>query len=126
MENTLFLSVFICHPDYNIQILDSILTYVFEWLPMLTHIGYLVNSSYTVGSPISDFKLPKDVDKSDNKKTKALKTKYFNQILSKGTRPSLWLSSRKDFTKTFKIRKSRVEDCDDISPMLLKQNSVLF
>lgn len=127
MGNTLFVTLFICNSDYSHQACESIITYVFEWLPQLSMIGYLVNDSYELASPLTELKLKNDADDQNNRKKKksGKNARYFTQIVQKKDRKSkLWVCSRNDFTKTFRIRKSRVEDCDDIAPMLMKQNNV--
>lgn len=50
--------------------------------------------------------------------------KYFNEerVLKRGIPFTLSVAARRDFVPSFKIRKSRVEDCDDLMPMLKRQN----
>ncbi len=86
----------------------------------------MVNMTHSVGSPLSDEKLSTPSTSNQRKKITASvkKGKYFTQHVPKGNRPCLWVCFRRNFTKNFQIRKSRVEDCDDISPMLIKNNDV--
>lgn len=50
--------------------------------------------------------------------------KYFTEekLVRRGVPFTLSIASRRDFVPSFKIRKSRVEDCDDLMPMLKRQN----
>ena len=127
--NSLFLTLFICDGGYSHQTLDSILTFVFDWLPHLQNIGYLVNETHLIEPPLADLKLNKTDNETNNriKKSDGQNIKFFNQAKAKkDSKFRLWICSRADFTKTFRIRKSRVEDCDDIAPMLIKQNDVIL
>jgi hypothetical protein len=102
---------------------------VFDWLPNLQNIGYLVNEGCVIDQPLADLKLKNHQNEESNRKQKVSgkDTRYFQQaVAKKGAKRSLWISSRKNFTKPLKIRKSRIEDSDDLVPMLMKQNSVIL
>jgi hypothetical protein len=133
---------------------------LFNWLPRLKYVGYLLPDTLVLYPPLSLAKLNGSEDATGTSPESAtapsplllpsptvsaagqssqdsyrkrgrrhLKRglKYFNEerVIRRGISFTLSVASRRDFAPSFKIRKSRVEDCDDLMPMLKRQNVTL-
>ncbi|KAJ3287895.1 hypothetical protein HK104_008407, partial [Borealophlyctis nickersoniae] len=149
VTNTKFLSFFVADPDHSLAFLDLALTTTFTLLPNLKYIGYLLPESVILFPPLSSAKYVPPATPTDDtaatspmapggKKTKPpaaarraggrggrkRNTKYFAEVGVRNSNATfvLHVCSRKDVVPTVKVRRARVEDCDDLVPMFRKQN----
>ncbi|KAJ3052486.1 hypothetical protein HK097_006189 [Rhizophlyctis rosea] len=148
IHNTKFLSYFVADPDHSLAFLDAALTTTFTLIPSVRNIAYLLPETNTLFPPLTSTKYvpPPPVQESDPSPAaggaKAKKpvakaaprkiggrgrkknAKYFVEVGTKSSNAlfALHVCSRKDVVPVVKVRKARVEDCDDLVPMFKKQN----
>jgi len=145
--NTMFLSCCVYRPSYAVDFLFYSLKQVFLSLPNLKYIGYLIPKSQEIDQNLCSNVPPrsyngsnyfynpnsnKDENAEGNSAIQAMSaTKqrfFFNKCrIGEGdithTIPyNLYVCFRKDLVYIMKIRKARVEDCDDLAPMFKKKN----
>jgi hypothetical protein len=129
--NTLFVSYFCCQNDDSNVILENIFKTVYRMLPHITRIAYFLQDSLILFPPFSS-------QRPQAKTTEAIgtvKASRFSQsktsiqffaeypAATHCTFPfSLQLCQREDFMAPLDIRLARVEDCDDLMPILRKHN----
>ncbi|KAJ3073780.1 hypothetical protein HDU98_000700 [Podochytrium sp. JEL0797] len=168
IHNAKFLAYFISFPDHQIPFLDAALSSVFNLLPSIRHICYLLPDVLTPFAPLNSQKFipqpetpppedptataPPTADSTKDaenasKKLKKLASKkrgagaagtsttsndannlpvYFTELSSKTGQAfapfALQVCTKKDVFPPTKIRKGRVEDCDDLVPLFRKQH----
>ncbi|KAJ1565053.1 hypothetical protein HK096_004834 [Nowakowskiella sp. JEL0078] len=151
IHNSKFVSFFVSTPENASQIIEIALSTSFNVLPQLKYICYLLPESLVLFPPFSSPKYihpefhDKHEDESHKKhhghhkkkgsrgakhnrrfKNKKLDEhgKYFSEAPSKSdsTPFCLYICPKKEVVSVMKIRKARVEDCDDLVPMLKRQN----
>jgi len=144
----MFLSCCVYRIDYATDFLFCSLKQIFLSLPNLKYISYLVPKSQSIDVELHSNIPPRsykgksnghsqnstyDENSEGNPFLQAMSaTKqrfFFNKCKDIGevnnTNPilyDLWVCFRKDLVYLMKIRKARVEDCDDLTPMFKKKN----
>ncbi|KAJ3038149.1 hypothetical protein HDV00_000949 [Rhizophlyctis rosea] len=139
LHNTKFLSYFVADPDHSLAFLDLALTATYTLIPSLRYIAYLLPENTVLFPPLTSTKYqppaPEEpsTDNGTKKPKKARKlggrgrkknAKYFNEVGTKSSNAmfAMHVCLRKDVVPSVKVRKARVEDCDDLVPMFKKQN----
>ncbi|KAH6563849.1 hypothetical protein BASA83_008099 [Batrachochytrium salamandrivorans] len=133
--NTAFVSFLCVDPDYAVKFLDTTLTTSFKVMSDVKHICYFLPNSLILFPPFSSqwcesacsIKDDADADSqaaprhpSNLKKD----TQYFTEVpvINSSTPFSLLISHRHDLVPAFHVRAARVEDCDDLVPILQQHN----
>ncbi|KAL6617297.1 hypothetical protein U3516DRAFT_629731 [Neocallimastix sp. 'constans'] len=144
--NTMFLSCCVYDQNYSTDFLFYSLKQIYLFLPNLKYIGYLVPETHEIDKNLCSPVPPKSYngchlnknnssDESSHTNinttttTTTLKQRFFFNKC-KGIRQkddihysnSLWMCFRVDLVYILKIRKARVEDCDDLIPMFKQKN----
>ncbi|KAI8813635.1 hypothetical protein BJ742DRAFT_704764 [Cladochytrium replicatum] len=152
LTNTKFIAAFVSDHENALHTLDLCLSTTFTLLPQLKYITYLLPDSMILFPPFSSHKYVPPEDAHEDKtrhhgrhhKGKRVKDdkaarkvpgrfrskkpqeqgKYFIEAPAKGSDCPFVLEvcPRKELIPPLKIRKARVEDCDDLLPMLKRQN----
>jgi hypothetical protein len=107
--------------------LEALFRAVFEMVPTIQNIAYFLPETLILFPPISSARPifrqeEKKLGQARLKKSK-LSTHFFVECPSYShcTMPyALHLCQRKDFYPEFEVRRARVEDCDDLIPILKK------
>jgi hypothetical protein len=113
--------------EHGQEFLETCLRTLFTWLPQIKYIAYLLTDSLILFPPLSLSKRKTegstDEAKEDQEQDEKAE-KYFNEAsaVNPNLTFTLHICSQSSFLPSFKIRKSRVEDCDDVTPMLQRQN----
>ncbi|KAI8808893.1 hypothetical protein BJ742DRAFT_891455, partial [Cladochytrium replicatum] len=152
LKNTKFIAAFVSDHENALHTLDLCLSTSFTLLPQMKYITYLLPDSMILFPPFSAHKYVPPEDAHEDKAThhgrhhkgkrakddKAAKKaprrfrsnkpqeqgKYFIEAPAKESDCPFVLEvcPRKEIIPPLKIRKARVEDCDDLLPMLKRQN----
>jgi len=142
----MFLSCCVYDQNYSTDFLFYSLKQIYLFLPNLKYIGYLVPETHEIDKNLCSPVPPKSYngchlnknnssDESSHTNinttttTTTLKQRFFFNKC-KGIRQkddihysnSLWMCFRVDLVYILKIRKARVEDCDDLIPMFKQKN----
>ncbi|KAK5670871.1 hypothetical protein QVD99_002641 [Batrachochytrium dendrobatidis] len=151
VHNTAFIAFLCTEPDHSVVFLETALTTAFQIMTNVKFICYFLPDSLILFPPLSsprhqtfhhsnaDNTIPDTVDtvskhsantkigdRIDRRRHRTMHkgAKYFTEIpiLSSNVAFSLHVCHRQELLPTFRVRKARVEDCDDLIPMLRKQN----
>ncbi|KAJ3210795.1 hypothetical protein HDU67_005006 [Dinochytrium kinnereticum] len=144
--NTKFLSFFVAQREHQTSFVDAAMTAAFNLIPSLRNICYFLPENLNLFPP---FSLPRnhvsspDGNQSEGEKKKGYnpgkpngyrrrikhiggdtRSKFFNEVPIKyiGAPFTLHVCGRRDMAPPLKVRRARVEDCDDLAPMFKKQN----
>ncbi|KAJ3140086.1 hypothetical protein HK100_010584 [Physocladia obscura] len=145
--NTKFLAYFVAYPDHQIPFLDAALATVFDILSNICHICYMLPDILTLFVPLSSQKfvpLPTSHDSQSSKDNGfkklglgassnvghifggQVRPVYFTEMQPKTGNAfapfALQVCNKRTVFPVLKIRKARIEDCDDLVPMFKKQN----
>ncbi|KAI8895920.1 hypothetical protein BC833DRAFT_599595 [Globomyces pollinis-pini] len=132
INNMAFLNFFCSDQDSAISIFEKAFSIIFDMLPSLQMIAYFLPDSLILFPPLSSNRpiLPLDektkLSRCRLKKTK-ISSNFFTECIASTqcTYPfSLHACHRKEFCPSFDVRLARVEDCDDLVP-ILKRNHLL-
>ncbi|KAI8848056.1 hypothetical protein BC829DRAFT_444130 [Chytridium lagenaria] len=130
------------HRDHQALFVESALTAAFNLIPTLRNICYFLPDTLTLFPP---FSLPRhhNINSPDNPDKKGYnpgkphgyrrrmkhiggdtRSKFFNEVPIKYVNApfALYVCARRDMAPPVKVRRARVEDCDDLAPMFKKQN----
>jgi len=143
----MFLSCCVYRSSYAVDFLFYSLKQIFFTLPNLKYIGYLIPKSQEIDQNLCSNVPPrsyngsnyfynpnsnKDENAEGNSAIQAMSaTKqrfFFNKCrfgegdITNTVPYNLYVCFRKDLVYIMKIRKARVEDCDDLAPMFKKKN----
>ncbi|KAJ3314054.1 hypothetical protein HDV04_001085 [Boothiomyces sp. JEL0838] len=129
VHNMAFINFFCSTTEDQAVILQEAFTKIFNLVPSLDTICYFLPDQLILFPPFSSNRPPqkKNVDKLGHSRIQKhkLSTHFFTEFPASNscTFPySLHGCQRKDFCPSFQIRKSTVEDCDDVVPILVKNN----
>jgi len=148
--NTMYLSCCVYEEEYAADFLFFSLKQIFLTIPNLKYIGYLISSTQKIDPNLCKNVFPRsyngnNYDNKDDKKKNDEENNnsalhaislskqrfFFNKCkeieiegsTNKAIYPyKLWMCFRKDLVYIMKIRKARVEDCDDLVPMFKQRN----
>ncbi|ORX43430.1 hypothetical protein BCR36DRAFT_415613 [Piromyces finnis] len=151
-HNTMFLSCCAYNSKFTVDFLFYSLKQIFLSIPNLKYIGYLLPKSQSIDEALCNNVPPRSYNGSNyynnqniykNENTESFSaiqamsaTKqrfFFNKCRIAGNEEditetvcpnNLWVCFRKDLVYIMKIRKARVEDCDDLIPMF-KQKKLI-
>jgi len=148
----MFLSCCVFDPDFSVDFLFYSLKQIFLSLPNLKYIGYLLPKSQQIDKALCNNVPPRSYNGSNNyfnannhkneaegnsaiQAMSATKQRFFfnkcriaegeGNLADLVCSNNLWVCFRKDLVYIMKIRKARVEDCDDLVPMF-KQKNVIY
>ncbi|KAJ3321607.1 hypothetical protein HDV06_004022 [Boothiomyces sp. JEL0866] len=129
VHNMAFVNFFCSTAEDQSVILQEAFTKIFNLVPSLDTICYFLPDQLILFPPFSSTRPPakKNVDKLGHARIQKhkLSSHFFTEFPATNSCNfpySLHGCQRKDFCPPFQIRKSTVEDCDDVVPILLKNN----
>jgi hypothetical protein len=124
----LFVTFFCCQNEGGPKILDGVFTTLFQMNPMIENIIYFLPDSLILFPPFSSFR-PKDREGGTTGKSAFRRSKVSNVFLSEYPAApycsfpySLHICTRREFLPAFTIRRAKIEDCDDLMPLLRRFN----
>ncbi|KAJ3360113.1 hypothetical protein HDU91_004703 [Kappamyces sp. JEL0680] len=128
LHNTAFINFFCGNSEDVTVMFEGLLKSVFEMVPTLHTIVYFLPDSLILFPPFSSLRpAQKDVGQTKSLHQKAKQSQhYFVEMPSTNSNIfpySLQVCQRKEFYPAFEVRRARVEDCDDLIP-ILKRNHV--
>ncbi|KAI8924099.1 hypothetical protein BC831DRAFT_498577 [Entophlyctis helioformis] len=147
IHNTAFIAFFFADPDISLPFLDTSINTLYELLPLIKNICYFLPDSLILFPPFSSPRYIPPTPSADasasanaaaggsggngdaqpsRRRFRNMKrgAKYFTEaaLLNPNATFSLQVCHRRDVLPTFRVRRARVEDCDDLVPMFRRQN----